>query len=398
MMPDLSLWQFCLRQRIWNGATRTICSRVITFICKENYENMWINSKSRDEIESKYKINPHIFYRWSVASSYVDYIAQKLLVNKDDLTGFLERKNFDINHTYNPDRASRYKWFFDTVKTGTFSDEKSKDKKIPGIFNSIVSRNTSVDHNGRIYVRSDTGVRVFADFRDNLIVDKDDPSVNTHGNRFRYRRGIVRGLSYMGSENSEDAITWNVFRTLIKSPVSEWFSHIFPVNMTGEEYENTEFSFWKEFIPPPSRPVKEGKTQVDFTVETPDKLIFLEVKYKSDISPGTRYDAERDQIIRNVDTGTWAACEKGKNFYFILLISRDCNLSADKFNLYKKKPERMEEKIGFYRDDIKDYSSVAGHMHLLYWEDLYRILQNKGFAEKTGLDLKELLDFLKDKF
>lgn len=400
MKPDLSLWQFCLRQRQWNGSTRAICSRVINFICKENYQNMWINEKSRDEIELKYKLNPHILYRWSVASSYVDYVAQKLLVNKGDLTGFIERKNFDLNRTYNPDRRSRYMWFFETVRAGSFIDETLDGETVPEAVNSIVERNTSVDHKGRVYVRSDTGVRVFVDFRDNLIVDKDDPSVNGHGDKSRYRKGLVHGLSYLGSENSEDAITWNVFRTLMKSPVSKWFSHIFPMinNMTVQEYENTDFFFWKEFPPPSARSVKEGKTQVDFSIETPEKLMFVEVKYKSDISPATRYDAERDQIIRNIDTGTWAACEKGKDFYFILLISRDCNLSADKFNLYKKKPERMEEKIGFYRDDIKDYSSVAGHMHLLYWEDLYRILQNKGFAEKTGLDLKELLDFLKDKF
>ncbi|MEQ8192653.1 MAG: hypothetical protein ABRQ39_32105, partial [Candidatus Eremiobacterota bacterium] len=259
-------------------------------------------------------------------------------------------------------------------------------------------RNTSVDHKGRVYVRSDTGVRVFVDFRDNLIVDKDDSSVNTQGNRFRYRKGLVHGLSYMGSENSEDAITWNVFKTLMKSPVCKWFSYIFPVHMTGEEYENTEFSFWKEFLPPPSRPVKEGKTHVDFSIETPDKLIFVEVKYKSDISPATRYDSERDQIIRNIDVGTWTAGHNGKDFYFFLLLSGECVLSVDRFNLYKKKPERMEEKIGFYRDDIKDYSSVAAHINLLYWENIYRVLQDKAFAEKSGLCLVELLDFLKDKF
>ena len=403
MKPDLSLWQFCLRQRLWNGSTRSICSRILNFVCKENYQNIWIDEKSRDEIKLKQKINDHILYRWSVTSSYVDYVAQKLLVNKDDLTCFLERKCFNLEHTYSPDRKSRFAWFFETVRSVSSIEKKlecaGEVLQKEGAINSIVQRNTSVDDKGRVYVRSDTGVRVFVDFRDNLIVDKDDLSVNSQGDKSRYRKGLVQGLSYLGSENSEDAVTWNVFRTLQKAPVYKWFSHIFPMfKMSKEEYESTEFYFWREFPPPSSRPVREGNTHVDFTIETPEKLIFVEVKYKSDISPSTTYDPERDQIIRNIDVGTWAAGEAGKEFYFILLLSETCILSEDKLNLYKKKPERMEEKIGIYREDINDYSIVAESMYLLYWEEIYRILRDKNFVKETGLDLRGLLDFLKDKF
>jgi hypothetical protein len=73
------------------------------------------------------------------------------------------------------------------------------------------------DEMGRKFIYSDTGVKVFVDFKDNLIVDLDDPIIASQTRNWRYSKGIVKGLSYLGSENSEDAMTWNVFKTLEKS-------------------------------------------------------------------------------------------------------------------------------------------------------------------------------------
>lgn len=60
---------------------------------------------------------------------------------------------------------------------------------------------------------------VAQDYRDNILVDKNNPILAAKANRDRYTREQRNlrqywGLSHIGSKNSEDALTWNVFRTL----------------------------------------------------------------------------------------------------------------------------------------------------------------------------------------
>jgi hypothetical protein len=63
------------------------------------------------------------------------------------------------------------------------------------------------------FTKSPSGVRLAGDFRDNLIIDRYDPL-------FLAMRAGKR--SHMRSENSEDAVTWNVFRTLRQIDPTAW--------------------------------------------------------------------------------------------------------------------------------------------------------------------------------
>lgn len=75
--------------------------------------------------------------------------------------------------------------------------------------------------------------------------------------------------------------------------------------------------------PPPSYPRKEGNTEVDALLLVPSEaVIFVEAKYKSKISKRTTHDPDRDQIIRNLDVGTYYASKNKLDFYFILLTSQ----------------------------------------------------------------------------
>jgi len=59
--------------------------------------------------------------------------------------------------------------------------------------------------------------KVAADFRTRIIVDPHSPILAFKANRDRYTRQIqpsYEGLPYLGSQDSEDALTWNVFRSL----------------------------------------------------------------------------------------------------------------------------------------------------------------------------------------
>jgi len=62
--------------------------------------------------------------------------------------------------------------------------------------------------------------KVAADFRSRIIVEPDSPILAFKANRDRYTRGTqpsYAGLPYLGSQASEDALTWNVFRSLQKA-------------------------------------------------------------------------------------------------------------------------------------------------------------------------------------
>jgi len=61
--------------------------------------------------------------------------------------------------------------------------------------------------------------KVALDFRSRIIVDPDSPILAFKASRDRYTRRwhVYAGLSYLGSRYSEDALTWNVFRSLQKA-------------------------------------------------------------------------------------------------------------------------------------------------------------------------------------
>jgi hypothetical protein len=255
------------------------------------------------------------------------------------------------------------------------------------------------DEMGRKFMYSDTGVKVFVDFKDNLIVDPDDPIIASQARNWRYSRGIVKGLSYLGSENSEDAMTWNVFKTLEKSNPESWFSEIYPqiILDKDEQFIDPVLRLWDKYFPPLSRSIPEGETQVDLSIETSNKLIFIEAKYKADISKKTKHDPNRDQIIRNIDVGTWAAKKRAKEFYFVLLTLKSNTYSIDKLHYYKSNPSNIIEEIGSYRKDIKDYVALCKNIYVIYWDQILNSLQNIQLVNKTKLNFTNLIDYLNDK-
>jgi len=255
------------------------------------------------------------------------------------------------------------------------------------------------DEMGRKFIYSDTGVKVFVDFKDNLIVAPDEPIITNQARNWRYSKGTVKGLSYLGSENSEDAMTWNVFKTLAKSNPEKWFSQIFPqiILDKDEPFIDPMPRFWDKYYPPLLRSIPEGETHADITIETSKKLIFIETKYKGDISKKTKHDPNRDQIIRNIDVGSWAAKKRAKEFYFILLTLKLNTYSIDKLDYYKSNPSNIIEEIGSYRKDIKDYAALCENIHVIYWDQILTSLQNIQSAHKAELNYTNLIDYLNDK-
>jgi hypothetical protein len=164
--------------------------------------------------------------------------------------------------------------------------------------------------------RTKSGVRLYDDFRDNLIIDRYHPDLAT-------MRGSKRDK--LRSENSEDALTWNVFKSLGQIDPSFWLpllrNKAFPGLEPAPAPQIVTTHLWMEVHPPPSLRLHqkdEDPSEIDIVIETEVSVWFIEAKFKSDISTKTTNNPTRDQIIRNLDVGSWYAGVR--DFYFALLI------------------------------------------------------------------------------
>ena len=74
--------------------------------------------------------------------------------------------------------------------------------------------------------------------------------------------------------------------------------------MTVNSTEHTTVFLWRDVAPPPARlrSGDEGISEIDIVIESPSWVMFIDDKYKNDISGGTTTRPDRDQVLRtNVD-------------------------------------------------------------------------------------------------
>ncbi len=230
-----------------------------------------------------------------------------------------------------------------------------------------------------------TGVRVAADFRDNLIIDRYDPVFVT------MRASKVKHLR---SEHSEDAVTWNVFRSLRQIEPAAWLPELIRVglpNIHGLACDRATLRLWQSVDPPSALLVDgdEGVSEIDVVIEAPWWVWFIETKCRSDISTGTTTRPLRDQVLRNLDVGSYYAGVRP--FFFSLLIA-----SAE------RSPNGVET-VRRYQDLDVPRSQLRAHrpdglanleaVTLLTWSDLAAVLaaavgtvrraDDRGYAERA---------------
>lgn len=166
------------------------------------------------------------------------------------------------------------------------------------------------------FLASPSGVRIADDFRSNLIIDRYDPV-------FADMRASK--LKHLRSVNSEDAVTWNVFRSLRQIAPHFWLPNMWRLAFPTVELSdsNATVRLWASVAPPLGLLVEgdEGDSEIDVVIETATWVWFIEAKYGSDISTGTTTRPDRDQVLRNLDVGTYYAGVR--QFFFTLLIQSD---------------------------------------------------------------------------
>jgi hypothetical protein len=130
---------------------------------------------------------------------------------------------------------------------------------------------------------SPSGVLIADDFRENIIIDRHDPV-------FADMRASK--LKHLRSANSEDAVTWNVFRSLRQIAPQIWlpvlWQRAFPAIACPSDLKAV-VKLWQS-IPPPIGLLDggdEGHSEIDVVIEASTRVWFIEAKYRSDISIGT---------------------------------------------------------------------------------------------------------------
>lgn len=243
------------------------------------------------------------------------------------------------------------------------------------------------------FTTSQSGVRVCKDFRDNLIVDRYDPIFVTMR---------ASKLKHLRSENSEDAVTWNVFRSLRQVEPRLWVPELFKQAGVSDSpkrgLDRVCVQLWQN-VPPPSSLLMdgdEGVSEVDIVLESPYWVWFLEAKYLSDISTGTTTRPTRDQILRNIDVGS---CYAGvRDFYFSLLV-KDFNRCAEgrsAIERYRNLTAPRELLKDHRPDGLTNLRSVTS----LTWSSIgqaIRQLDASGMREDEHRYISRLLEWMQDK-
>ena len=230
-----------------------------------------------------------------------------------------------------------------------------------------------------------TGVRLSADFRDNLIIDRYDPVfVNMRASKMKHLR----------SENSEDAVTWNVFRSLRQIEPAVWLPELVRrglPNVVDLACERAALSLWLSVNPPSALLVEgdEGASEIDVVIEAPSWVWFIEAKYRSDISTGTTTRPLRDQVLRNIDVGSYYAGVR--KFYFSLLVAsaERSPIGAETVKRYQDLEAVRSQLRGHRPDGLANLNAVT----LLTWPDLAAVLtaaigsvrrrDESGYAERA---------------
>jgi len=203
-----------------------------------------------------------------------------------------------------------------------------------------------------------------------------------------FERGRVRGLPKICSENSEDARTWFQFSPLLEnteqrtSTLLKLFHQAFPEEIglaSLKGLPSARLYFWHgketpslKLVPPPTLPFKQGLTEVDLIVAVENHMVvFIEAKFHSDVSTGVTHASNWDQVIRNIDIGSWFAIGQFHRFYFILLQYGDYPTNAEtSILLYKNKPAALR-KVLQHRTDLDDrqLTMLAHSIAFVAWPD-----------------------------
>lgn len=271
-------------------------------------------------------------------------------------------------------------------------------------------------------ILSNGGVGVYSDYRENVIVDADHPilrwKANKKGEKLRpgwfsdaVQREFQDGLPYISSENSEDVLTWNIFRSLQKEDKLYLLTYPLGINMDVEKvyFWQHDADLWSDKIDHDIQGVlneiepwgKDGKrqqTETDMIIRGNSYIIMVEDKlgerdksikawcrsgspdkkmrseyldYMNKHSLGLfnkSFEYERDgwrfyQLFRNYLLGDVLSRSWNVKFYLLAIVN---GLNSNLYN------HSHEEEFRLFQSILEDPSNTF----ILTWQQLWNILRD----------------------
>ena len=207
---------------------------------------------------------------------------------------------------------------------------------------------------------SRSGPRIAAEFREQLIIDRFDPV-------FASPRASTR--RHLHAANGEDAVAWNVFRSLRQVAPTVWLPELFDTAFHGHHLAHTEHAtveLWKPIEPPLALvDAEDAECVIDVVIQTPSVVWFVVAKLGSARSA-------RDQVLRGIDVGSyWAGTRK---FYYSLAVgdrarAKDAVAAVEAF----KDLAKPRDLLASHRPDR--LANLAG-VSLLTWAQLAEVLSD----------------------
>ncbi len=237
------------------------------------------------------------------------------------------------------------------------------------------------------FVVSASRVRVWKRPEDHPLLKHTDTSHPAFQSKLaeRFPPSMAEGLPKLLSENSEDARTWYYFSPLLSDKprrtriLTQLIRQSFFAAVPPQVFKDipaATLQFWPKLSPPPSRTQAEGKTEPDLMIKLGQSaVVFIEAKCQTGISEFTKYDRNRDQVIRQIDVGSWYALQNGYDCScFLVLQYGNAQINAEKIVCrYAGQPETIQKALP-YRDDLNedDFNRLALALAFVRWPDPLR--------------------------
>lgn len=255
--------------------------------------------------------------------------------------------------------------------------------------------------------------KVYKDFRDNILVDKDNPVLAFKANRDRYfengKQDIYAGLSHLGSINSEDAITWNLIRSL---SLTNSFSSL--ENLLNLKFSNPKVLLWTlsfdsyanalQYIVGSTIRKIDGKykgqiTEPDIIIETDNNFIVFECKLgefgkfpdhlwessSNSEGPKIRYN---NYYKENLFTGERGYFDKTYQLYRMVFYSYEIGKKLNKKPVFvsltnkswwEKTKRNSSSPSGLWKEFTEQVNKEKIELKNIFWQDL-SITNNENLA------------------
>jgi hypothetical protein len=221
------------------------------------------------------------------------------------------------------------------------------------------------------------------------------------------------------SANSEDWVTWNFFRILLRQYPSGWWGHLVSaarrrnLELTSAldyralpalklwtsvrsplEYEarsrarmlTSQNPEWVSRAQAPD-PV-EGASEIDIAFEEDRFLVFVEAKLGSDVSTSTRHDPERNQIVRNIDCLIDQAGDRVPVFWLLVRDEEPSRAYVQLVASYKNDPILLARELP-HRSE-KTLADIARNLTIVRWSDLKELVCTLGRDQEENAVKQEL--------